>query len=835
MNEPRFTPEQIARLAPTGWASYCTGGKYIRAKHVALLERYLMQSAAGTCPRLLISMPPRHGKLIDCDTPIATPQGWRNHGDLMPGDFVFAPSGELVRVLGVTERRLDVTYKVTFNDGSEIIAGQDHDWDVLTDRDCRKVGCELAKNLGLKLSEEASRRYPPHRHEELLETKNLLAGYHRRSPQIPVAAPIEYPYQNLPVDPYLLGVWLGDGHKDQAVITSGKQDVEHFAPLGRARQVRGEPYVAYAIYVKGLMREVKKLGLYKCKHIPEIYLRSSYEQRLALLQGLMDTDGYISESGQAEFCNTNERLANEAYELICSLGYQSSFKTGRATLYGRDISAKYRLLFTPVKERPVFRLKRKADRQVESTKTQATRRTIKSVEQVAPVTMNCIQVEGGRYLAGRSLIATHNSELISKFYPSWLLGIRPDTRVMLASYESTFAASWGRKVRDLLTENGERVFGLRVRNDSKAADNWQIEGHNGGMVSVGAGGPLTGRGTECLLWDDILKNAEEAASKRVKEKLWDWWRSTAYTRLEPGGSSIGVATRWAEDDLIGRIVQDMNSGGERWTVINIPAIAREKDPLGRKPGEALWPERYSIEALETIKQSIGKRTFEALYQGEPSPEEGDHFSKSWFDQRYSVIGGGDETYYSIPGSPPFPRTQLRRFAAVDLAMSQKSSADRTAIAVAGTMHDGRTILLDIVAKRLQGPDIPKVLEDVVKQWNLSQIGVEKNGLGLGVVQECIRRGLPVKPLDADADKIARASYLATMLENGRLVFGKGDQFEEAISEALAFPNGQHDDRVDALAYVARMAKGFGGGDPPKIEYPVKHSPFGDVMPNRPLW
>lgn len=153
------------------------------------------------------------------------------------------------------------------------------------------------------------------------------------------------------------------------------------------------------------------------------------------------------------------------------------------------------------------------------------------------------------------------SEFISKWFPAWYLGCFPDHRVIMASYEADFAMSWGRKVRDILEEKGEPYFGIRVRKISSAADRWDIEGRAGGMQSVGVGGPLTGKGANILIIDDPVKNAAEANSQVYRDKTWDWYTSTAYTRLEPGGSIILVQTRWHEDDLAGRILQKAKETG----------------------------------------------------------------------------------------------------------------------------------------------------------------------------------------------------------------------------------------------------------------------------------
>lgn len=228
------------------------------------------------------------------------------------------------------------------------------------------------------------------------------------------------------------------------------------------------------------------------------------------------------------------------------------------------------------------------------------------------------------------------SECISKYFPAWYIGRFPERRVILTSYEADFAANWGRKVRDLLDEFGPEYFGVRVRRDSSAANRWDLEGHAGGMVTAGVGGPITGRGADIFICDDPIKNAEEAASEAIRERNKDWWRSTAYTRLEPGGSAVIVCTRWHHDDLAGWLIAggagDGDGAASAWEVLNLPALAEDDDPLGREPGEALWPERYDRAALDEIRRSanVGEYFFAAMYQGRPVPKSGGMFKTSWF-------------------------------------------------------------------------------------------------------------------------------------------------------------------------------------------------------------
>ena len=231
------------------------------------------------------------------------------------------------------------------------------------------------------------------------------------------------------------------------------------------------------------------------------------------------------------------------------------------------------------------------------------------------------------------------SMLVSHYFPAWYLGMFPDKRVILTAYEADFAATWGRRARDVLNEYGNTVFGIEVNNKSSAANRWDIKGHSGGMVTAGVGGPITGKGADILIIDDPVKNAEEANSQTYRDKTWEWYQSTAYTRLEPNGSIILIMTRWHEDDLAGRILHQIEQDkGEHWEIINLPAIAEDHDILGRNIGEPLWPGRYDLNELERIKYTTGSYWWSALYQQRPQPPEGGLLKRSWikYYQPYEI-------------------------------------------------------------------------------------------------------------------------------------------------------------------------------------------------------
>lgn len=400
------------------------------------------------------------------------------------------------------------------------------------------------------------------------------------------------------------------------------------------------------------------------------------------------------------------------------------------------------------------------------------------------------------------------SEFTSKYFPAWYLGTFPDRRIILASYGAQFAAQWGRKVRDILEEHGEKYFGITLRRGNRTASEWQIHGHEGGMQTCGVGGPLTGKGADLLIIDDPVKNAEEANSEVYREKTWEWYTSTAYTRLEPSGAVIVIQTRWHEADLAGRIIEQAKTSGERWEVLNLPAIAGDGDQLGRPPGAPLWPERYDLDALAIRRKVLGSYQFAALYGQSPVPDEGERFKRSWF--RYFIREG---PYYRL-GTNGETRTvrvdRCRRFGTVDLAFSVKKDADYTVIGAFAVTPENDLILLDLHRERMEGPALQPAIRSMVERHNLDYIGIEKV-LGQSLVVHGARMdGLTVRSLIADTDKITRSIPLQVRMEALQVYFPAFHSDLEAIEhELLMFPRGAHDDIVDVLAYAAADVQRFG--------------------------
>lgn len=437
------------------------------------------------------------------------------------------------------------------------------------------------------------------------------------------------------------------------------------------------------------------------------------------------------------------------------------------------------------------------------------------------------------------------SEFISKYFPAWYLGVFPERRVILTSYEAGFAATWGRKARDLLEQFGTSVFGCSIQQSSSAADRWDLQDSAGGMNTAGVGGPLTGKGAHLLIVDDPIKNAEEAMSETIRARQKDWWRSTAYTRLEPGASVVIVATRWHEDDLSGWLLDEMRAGGERWETLNLQAIAEEGviDPIKRKPGEALWPARYDAKRLTEIRKTLGEFWFAALYQGMPRPAEGNKFKKQWFRYWYQE---GD--YYILIGPDgakrPVRNRECRRFGTLDLAFSTKTSADYSVLATWAVTPDGDMLLIDLFRDRLTEPDLIQEARRVFHRQGLQYLLVESVGTQLGVAQTLRRgfvasdgayhHGVAVRSVSRHPDKVSWASTVVVVCEAGQLYFPERAPWLDTYEgELLSFPNATHDDCVDVTSMACCDVFQMGGSgietDDMKEEKKIQESALASVL------
>jgi len=408
------------------------------------------------------------------------------------------------------------------------------------------------------------------------------------------------------------------------------------------------------------------------------------------------------------------------------------------------------------------------------------------------------------------------SFLVSEHLPAWFLTKFPELRMILASYEADFAASWGLKARRHVEEH-VKVFGIEVDQETRSGARWNLKGHRGGLKTAGAGGPITGSGAHLFVIDDAIKNHEEALSALDRQSKDDWYQSTAFTRLEPWedgtpGRMVLMNTRWHEDDLNGRVI---GREPHKWAVLNLPALAEptegNPDPLGREVGESLCPERFTTKALIDIRDTMqgGAYWWAALYQGRPNIEGGGLLPKPYrYHRLVSPPEGGEGTYEAtdFQGQVTYiPEIKCFRFATMDVAGSVKTSADWTVYSVWDISPSGLMLLRGRHRIRMETPDH----ESQTREWHALYprtkfVGVENKTFGTQLIKNLVRHGgIIVRPLEADNDKVARAIPYGSLLKTGRVSFpADADWLHEWEHEHLQFPNGTNDDQVDTGAYAA---------------------------------
>jgi len=398
------------------------------------------------------------------------------------------------------------------------------------------------------------------------------------------------------------------------------------------------------------------------------------------------------------------------------------------------------------------------------------------------------------------------SELASVRLPAFWLGRRPNDPVILASYAASLAFRFSRQARAVVEspEYEELWPEVRTNQSSRAVDRWELSApHRGYVLAVGVGGPITGHGAMLGIIDDPLENWEQAQSQLIRDKVWDWYRTTFRTRIWEGGAIVLIMTRWHEDDLAGRLLQEQ---AEKWTVVRLPALAEtqeerdsnnrylglaegEPDPLGREPGEALCPGRFSVQALEELRRDVGSVAWSAEYQGVPRLPEGNRFKRTWFP---------------IVDVPPARCERVRYW---DKAGTEGGGAYTAGVLMAKA-PDGIFYVEDVVRGQWSAANRELVIQQVteldrIKYGNTVHVWLEQEpgSGGKESAEQTVRRlaGVPVRAETVSGDKDVRLEPFRAQCEAGNVRLVRGPWNGAYIEELCAVPTGKYRDQADATA------------------------------------
>lgn len=616
---------------------------------------------------LFVSLPPRIGKNLSNSTPILTKNGWKKHGELEVGDYVLNDKGRFVRVLA-TSPEYPCNCRVTFSNGEQIDCHENHEW-LVNDR---------------------------HRNKELtLETKEMINkirdNYNSNSTHnhfrfgLPFKEPVLGEYKELPVEPYTLGSFLGDGTASQNCITIDKNDKIIAETIGEFYPISNlyihNIYGTHRYSFQNLRADLQKIGLgysrkgsENVKHIPDLYLTASIEQRLQLLAGLLDTDGtLIKKEHRYHYTTTEKQLMEDFVSLVSTFGWRCSVTECEPRLSTSRIQGKKKIY--TIGFNPTFKIPCRLERKQLTEFSKQRRITITNIENLDNCEMGkCIQVEGGVYLAGRTLIPTHNSTL-GLFFLSFMAGLYPERSILGSGHSTSLSQSFYNEMLNLMTSEEYRYGEIFPQNfiiNQSAEYSWIDLNHNKRFHTImfkSIDGGTTGlaEASNILYCDDLIKDIEQANNPNRLDKIFYTYTSTIQDRkvqrLCKDGKyrpcpEIHIATRWSLNDVIGRLLAIYGEiDSERIKIINIPCY----DENGESNFEYDYGKGFDKEYYHHLQLAEDPVIFSAKYLGQPIEREGRPFSEDQLtfyqelpDEKpdrilcYSDVAHGGEDYYSMP-------------------------------------------------------------------------------------------------------------------------------------------------------------------------------------------
>jgi len=721
-------------------------------------------------------------------------------GAVRVGDVLFGLSGEQVTVTGVFNViPKPEAYRLTFDDGTTLEACVDHKWltydarelAALTRRDpawrerrreSRESNASGAKSPTFTATISARNRANStpcksapsgtvRTTREIVATLRTAKG--RCNHAIPVAGALDLPDATFPLDPYLLGVWLGDGTSASGAFTTADPEiVEAFGVFSSHKRSGKYDYGTY-----GLSPILRRIGVLGDKHVPPAYLRGSVRQRLALLQGLMDTDGNACASGAVEFTSTNRCLADAVAELAVSLGWKAVCREGRATIAGRDCGPKYRVKWTA--DLPVFRLPRKAVRQRMIRRRTTKFRYITEAVPITPKPMRCIQVEGGLYLAGKAMVPTHNTDALLMAALQY---------VNVPGYAAIlFRRSYG----DLALPGAlmDRAFTwLRGTGVKWNSNDKRFTFPSGATMTFGY-----------IYKDSDMYRYQSAEFQYVAFDELTQFKESAYRYLFS-------RLRRLEDSAVPiRMRSATNPGGEGHDWVKKRFIMPHNDPNRAFVPAKLWDNPYLdteeyIASLEKLDAVTRAQLLEGDWDVLP---EGGRFKRSWFTQ----------TVQERPAN-------ITKFVRYWDKAGTKDAGDWSVGVLMGRSGN-MFYVIDVVRGQWSALQRELVIKQTT-EWDAAVCGdytvwLEQEG-GSGGAESAERTiamlaGYDVRKEMPTGSKVVRSNPFAAQCEAGNVVLVNGAWNAEYVNEFVSFPDGPHDDQVDATSGAfAKLAKpeGYAG-------------------------
>jgi predicted phage terminase large subunit-like protein len=780
------------------------------------------------------------GKALSVETLVPTREGLKPMGEIEVGDVVYAPDGLETKVewcSPVMEGR--PCFEVVFDTGEVIVADEEHLWLTLNDNErsrlsqddewrAKRRASRPSRGTGAKpYLADRNRATPnpikergvqhPRTTREIIDT--LRVGK-RANHSIDVVAPIK-PLRapQLLIPPYLLGAWLGDGTTSTGVITNIDEDLlNHLRKMGEV--VTQVPSATISYRIEGLTARLRMLRVLGRKHIPLEYLRGTLGQRVELLQGLMDTDGYARTTGGCEFTTTSPQLRDDVLELIGTLGIKAGCSEGAAMLYGREVSRKWRITFTT--KLPGFRLQRKKLRQREAKRrTSTTRRTIVDVRSVPSVPVRCIRVAHSShcFCVGRGFIVTHNTwtMLIDPLYelvrwPAFRGVLVRKTMKAIESLGGPWDVSmgiypaFGAKPRgfphfEWTFPSGAKLKMAQIHDDS------DLLAHQGAQYTYVGFDEATQLTAHQVFY--LLARLRTGAERPPYAKL----RARLTCNPDPT-SFIAKMIAWWVDDETGLPIPErdgairyMARDGDQLLVEESPKALREKAPhlfLDEDKKPLHWTR--VCKSLQFIRSKLSDNPtvdpgyLASLRALDPVTR------RQWLDGSWKHVAAGEyfqSVWFPRVAAPPSAPVRLVRY--WDLAGGKRRRSDYTAGCLMGMLEDGRVIVMDMRSAKSTPADTEAMIAQAAADDGPAvEIYIEQEKAAAATIlvdtwSRTILKGRSVTASPVDQDKLTRFKLPSSAASKGHVLVLDREWTGELLDQAQAVPDGKNDDQVDAMA------------------------------------